>query len=137
MDSVSCVTAGAYEAIGHYEIKPGQYGAIAVTESNGGDDCAAKGSFPAIDGIACSTGAPCVAVGGYGPAGANFLAAVTDEPRLAGPQFCAGSSPGTLAAAWCPNPDCSKYCLIRSRCRLLTSSKCLTSASSPIASAVR
>lgn len=91
VDSVSCATAGACEAIGHYEIRPGQYGAIAVTESNGSwgrsrliadlPPGAAKGSSPAVDAIACSTGAPCVAVGGYGPAGANFLAMAVTRSR--------------------------------------------------------
>jgi hypothetical protein len=91
VDSVSCVTAGSCVAIGHYEIKPSQYGAIAVTESNGRwgrprliaglPPGAATGSSPAVDGIACSAGAPCVAVGGYGPPGGNFLATAVARSR--------------------------------------------------------
>ena len=91
VDSVSCVTAGSCVAIGHYEIRPSQYGAIAVTESNGRwgrprlitdlPPGAATGSSPAVDGLACAAGAPCVAIGGYGPPGGNFLAMAVTRSR--------------------------------------------------------
>jgi hypothetical protein len=91
VDSVSCVTAWSCVAFGHYEIRPSQYGAVAVTESNGRwgrprliadlPPGAATGSSPAVDGIACSMGAPCVAVGGYGPPGGNFLAMAVAPSR--------------------------------------------------------
>ena len=91
VDSVSCVTAGSCVAIGHYQIRPSQYGAIAVTESNGRwgrprlitdlPPGAAKGSSPAVDGLACSAGTPCVAIGGYGPPGGNFLAMAMTRSR--------------------------------------------------------